>query len=99
MSDTIRDVLLTYGGYCSQQVEASDDDPQFFVAETAINAYILGEVNKLVGDDEKHVDIPEVGNTGKVIKIHLGDTYTHWQLTRNQLRQELRNKASEKWGK
>lgn len=33
---SIDDRLLTYGGYCSQQVEATDGDKQFFEAKQAI---------------------------------------------------------------
>jgi hypothetical protein len=98
---TIRDILDKLEKHFLEEHPDPDMHKCQFTsdAEQALNAYILGEVNKLVGDDEKHVDIPEVDNTGKVIKTHLGDTYTHWQLARNQLRQELRNKANERWGK
>ena len=88
-TNSIRDILLTYGGYCSQQVEASDDDPQFFVAVTAINAYILGEVMAIIGEDfefERPKD------------DYLPNFYIHAKA-KNELRQVLRNKANKKWGK
>lgn len=51
-------------------------------AETAINAYILGEVEKLIGDDE----------------VYEGHTINWEIEHHNQLRQELRNKAYKKFG-
>jgi hypothetical protein len=53
-------------------------------AEQAINAYILGEVMELIGEDElKGMYTP-----------------LQWEIAqdRNYLRQELRNKANKKFG-
>ena len=36
----IEEILLTYGGYCSQQVEATDGDRQYYIATTALTHLI-----------------------------------------------------------
>lgn len=62
-------------------------------AETAINAYILGEVMELIGEDENKKVVDWDCPCGT--QHHLESDY----YQRNQLRQELRNKANERWGK
>jgi hypothetical protein len=58
-------------------------------AETAINAYILGEVMELIGEDENKKVVDWDCPCGT--QHHLESDY----YQRNQLRQELRNKANE----
>ncbi len=62
-------------------------------AKQAINAYILGEVMELVGEDENKKVVDWDCPCGT--QHHLESDY----YQRNQLRQELRNKANKKWGK
>lgn len=38
--EKLEEILLTYGGYCSQQVEATDGDEQFIIAAQAIKQLI-----------------------------------------------------------
>lgn len=65
-------------------------------AEQSINAYILGEVEAIIGDDEP-VEMEYIRtNTGEILGPMTDDIVTP-QL--NRLRQELRNKANERWGK
>jgi hypothetical protein len=94
MSDTLRDVLdkiftkLTPVDIDKKGVTYHESKPfisQLDQAETAITAYILGEVMELIGDDEKSKARPD--------KLRQSPP---WQ--RNQLRQELRNKANKKFG-
>lgn len=47
----LEEILLTYGGYCSQQVEATDGDKQFFEAITAIQQLN----NEAIGETEIQV--------------------------------------------
>ena len=48
---TLDDRLLTYGGYCSQQIEATDGDKQFFEAKQAI----LSDLLELIEDEAVRV--------------------------------------------
>ena len=59
-------------------------------AETAINAYILGEVMELIGEDD----------TAFKLYGPMAEHQDHEAVeARNNLRVELRNKANERWGK
>ena len=77
MTDTIRDILT------ANKLDKID----FAEAEQAITAHILGEVEKLLGDDDMLTPVMNA-------KGHYEDTI----YARNQLRQELRNKANKKFG-
>jgi hypothetical protein len=85
MSNTIRDILDDITFHPS---DIDMDNERRDYAEQAINAYILGEVEKLLGDDDMLTPAMDA-------KGHYEDTI----YARNQLRQELRNKANKKWGK
>jgi len=59
-------------------------------AEQAINAYILGEVMELIGEDD----------TAFKLYGSMAEHQDHEAVeARNNLRVELRNKANKKWGK
>lgn len=73
-------------------------------AEQAINAYILGEVMELIGEDDvqkpddDEYDYPYC--TTCDMCFFDGDKSNGCECTsRNRVRQELRNKANKKWGK
>lgn len=75
----------------SEEFDIETDGPQSAVK--ALNAYILGEVMELVGEDENKKVVDWDCPCGT--QHHLESDY----YQRNQLRQELRNKANKKWGK
>lgn len=54
-------------------------------------SYVL----EVIGDNEVYIDIPEVDNTGKVTKVHRGESYTPYMLARNTLRAEQRVKLDQ----
>jgi hypothetical protein len=85
MTNPIRDIVLHYEMVRDSNAETGIKNRQLDQAEQAINAYILGEVMELIGDDEKSKARPD--------KLRQSPP---WQ--RNQLRQELRNKANKKFG-
>lgn len=73
-------------------------------AKQAINAYILGEVMELIGEDDvqkpddDEYDYPYC--TTCDMCFFDGDKSNGCECTsRNRVRQELRNKANKKWGK
>jgi len=68
------------------------DKTTFDQAEQAINAYILGEVMELLNGDEKVLGID---NYKDIDDFMLNE---NMKAVRNQLRQELRNKANKKFG-
>jgi hypothetical protein len=87
MTDELDEILLHYSSQTfDADYEANDDkrEQARIEATQAINAYILGEVMELIGEDE------------------LKGMYTplQWEIAqdRNYLRQELRNKAIERFG-
>lgn len=93
MTNSIRDIIKKYGmdtDYEHSELYTGQDTVEWSKvidrctneAETAINAYILGEVEKLIGDDE----------------VYEGHTINWEIEHHNQLRQELRNKANKKFG-
>lgn len=93
MSDTIRDILDDITFHPS---DIAMDNERRDYAEQAINAYILGEVEKLIGADE---DIDRIDDI-KDWKYY--DLYTtnanDFVKGYNKSKQELRNKANKKFG-
>jgi hypothetical protein len=99
MSDTIKDIL---DGITFHPSDIDMDNERRDYAEQAINDYILGEIMELIGDSE-----PVIHTVATLRDIN-GDTIELWKnqpnmsddeiYTRNQLRQELRNKANKQFG-
>jgi hypothetical protein len=85
MTNPIRDILDQYSDGEAYAHQDKKIGLTLEEAEQALNAYILGEVELLIGDDEKSKARPD--------KLRQSPP---WQ--RNQLRQELRNKANKKFG-
>jgi hypothetical protein len=86
---TIRDILIKVNDsirYTKADQELVDE------AEQAINAYILGEVMELIGEDDTEVRGTTQNSTNPKY-------WTKRTKTKNELRQELRNKANKQWGK
>jgi hypothetical protein len=84
MSDTIKDIL---DGITFHPSDIDMDNERRDYAEQAINDYILGEVMELLsGDDKVHP------------KLRKWNEDTNKNFIRNQLRQELRNKANKQFG-
>ena len=82
---TIRDILeITTCEDCSSEVLRD--------TEQAINAYILGEVMELIGTDEEPLDLDHYDTRHNFMFLE------NLKSVRNQLRQELRNKANKKFG-
>lgn len=80
MTNSIREIqviLDTIIGHSVCSPDETEETCTLVKAETAINAYILGEVMELLGEDEPNRPLLQM---------------------RNELRQELRNKANEKFG-
>ena len=89
----IRDILEplhNHGviNYCSDETKCYSINE----AEQAINAYILGEILELIGEDENKKVVDWDCPCGT--QHHLESDY----YQRNQLRQELRNKGIKKFG-
>lgn len=87
--------LLTYGGYCSQQVEATDGDKQFFEAKQAIYKDLM----ELIGEN-KPLDVEQgvsrYDPNGKDMwGNHYADLVNGSIEAKNRLRQELREKVKE----
>ncbi len=97
---TIRDILIKVNDsirYTKADQELVDE------AEQAINAYILGEVMELIGEDDvqkpddDEYDYPYC--TTCDMCFFDGDKSNGCECTsRNRVRQELRNKANKKFG-
>jgi uncharacterized protein with HEPN domain len=89
--DPIRDILeqLQYA-----HNYADDKEPyltnQIDEAEQALNAYILGEVMELIGEDERSHTLDVNGSPSAVPD--------YWEFVKNSVRKELRNKAIKKFG-
>jgi hypothetical protein len=64
------EILLEYGGYCSQQVEASDDDIQFHQAKLQLSELIEQQV--LIGRIDELRTIMSLADT-KENKRHVYD--------------------------
>ena len=56
LDQELDEILLTYGGYCSQQIEAADDDKQFFEAKQAIQSLITTQKQELLSEIEKELE-------------------------------------------
>lgn len=100
--DTIRDILdeeEPFGGIVINHYGIYNKADQ-----KALNAYILGEVMELLGEDDvqkpddDEYDYPYC--TTCDMCFFDGDKSNGCECTsRNRVRQELRNKANKKWGK
>ena len=114
MNNPIRDILNEFRQssiiiHAKGSVLGVDEDVRAFAssiadAETALNAYILGEVMELIGEDDvqkpddDEYDYPYC--TTCDMCFFDGDKSNGCECTsRNRVRQELRNKANKKWGK
>ena len=81
---SLDDRLLTYGGYCSQQIEATDGDKQFFEAKQAIYKDLM----ELIGDDiPLHQPFDD-----KYDYVEMGG-WTIFRKGANWYKQELRKKV------
>jgi hypothetical protein len=67
-------------------------------AEQAINAYILGEVMELIGADVNQLWVEDDSFCMKCDFELVDGTRNCKCVSHNLLRQELRNKANERWG-
>jgi hypothetical protein len=95
MSNTIRDILRLVDDY-AQGFDVGAPEPTIEDIESAITAYILGEVEKLIGADE---DIDKIDD---IEDWEYYDLYTtnanDFVKGYNKSKQELRNKANKKFG-
>jgi len=79
-------------------VNVLSDTDTYDETKQAINAYILGEVMAIIGDNQNELAVPHkaVGEFGENKIMGMPDRRA---IARNELRQELRNKANKRWGK